>query len=352
MARMRSDGPRLGAHLALAAGMVKAAERATEIGADALQVFSDNPTAWQRRTEPAPETEAFRSALDAGGVAPLAIHASYLINLAGVDETLYARSVGLLASELGAARRFGATLVNIHIGSHRGSGPEAGIERLAEGLRRAMDGAPTDGVEPEPVITLENAAGGGWSLGTGLDEWVAIATGLEQAGIDRGQVAFCLDTAHLWGAGIDVADPAVIDDLLAAFDGEIGLDRLPLLHLNDTKSQLGSRVDRHEHVGAGQIGPIGLGHVLRHPRLARATFILETPGMEEGYDAINLARARALLRDEPMEPLPAGALTLRGSRTKAATPPAIEFDASPPTAPAPSSASPRTAVATPAIRRP
>jgi deoxyribonuclease IV len=348
MARMRSDGPRLGAHLALATGMVKAAERAGEIRADALQVFSDNPTAWQRRAEPAPEIEAFRTTLDAHGVAPLAIHASYLINLAGADESLHARSVGLLGSELEAARRFGASLVNVHIGSHRGAGPEAGIEQLASGIRRATDGAPTDGIEP--VITLENAAGGGWSLGTGLDDWVAIAIGLERAGIDRDRVAFCLDTAHLWGAGIDVSDPATIDDLLAAFDGEIGLDRLPLLHLNDTKSELGSRMDRHEHVGAGRIGPVGLGHLVRHPRLAHATFMLETPGMEEGYDAINLARARALLCDEPLEPLPPDAFTLRGSRAKAATPPATRSEEATPIAPTP--ASPRPAVATPAIRRP
>ncbi len=349
MARMLPDGRRLGAHLALAGGMVKAAERADEIGIDALQVFTDNPTAWQRRAEPSPEIDAFRVALDAHGVAPLAIHGSYLINLAGSDDTLHARSVGLLGAELESARRFGAQLVNVHIGSHRGSDPEAGIERIANGIAGALDGGGASSDGAEPTITLENSAGGGMSLGSDLDQWVAIAAALERAGIDRGRVGFCVDTAHLWGAGIDVSDPATIDDLLAAFDGEIGLDRLPLVHLNDTTAEIGSRMDRHEHLGAGRIGPVGLAHLLRHPRLAHATYILETPGMEEGYDAINVGRARALARGEPLAPLPPGALTLRGSRSRAATPQPEAAERPPAAAPPPAAAGAATAAAT---RRP
>ena len=336
MARMLPDGRRLGAHLALGDGMVKAAERAVEIGLDALQVFSDNPTAWQRRAEPNPEIERFRAVLNAHDIAPLVIHGSYLINLAGWDETLWGRSVGLLAAELATARLLGARFVNIHTGSHRGTDVEPGLERLVVGVRRALDDAaappgPTRG-EPDhrdPAILLENGSGGGWSLGVDLAQWSAIAAALEGARVGREQVGFCLDTAHLWGAGYDLSDRGAIDRLLASFDQRIGLDRLRLVHLNDSKSALGSRMDRHEHLGAGSIGPAGLRHLLTHRSLAHVTFMLETPGMDEGYDAINVARARALARGERLEPLPPEAFEIRGSRSRAATPPRREARPSP-----------------------
>jgi deoxyribonuclease IV len=327
MAAMLPDGRRLGAHLAMATGLVKTAERAVEIGASALQIFSDNPTAWQRRAEPAPDIPAFRAALDANDIVPLAIHGSYLINLAGADDVFHEGSVGLLVAELAAARRFGARFVNIHIGSHRGAGLDAGIERIADGLAKAFAADGAELIEsadappsPTPVVTLENSAGGGGGLGIDVPELAAIAAGLDRAGIARNRVAFCLDTAHLWGAGVDLADAPAVDRLVRSFADEVGIHRLPLVHLNDTKSELGSRVDRHEHLGAGRIGPDGITAILRHPLLAGTTYIIETPGMDEGYDAINQNRALALARGEPMAPLPPGALTLRGSRSRSLTP--------------------------------
>jgi deoxyribonuclease IV len=315
--------------------MVKAAERAAGIGADALQVFSDNPTAWQRRAEPSPEIPAFRAALDDRDIAPLVVHASYLINLAGADDLLRDRSIELLATELEAASRFGARIVNVHAGSHGGSGVDAGIERLVEGIARAIEvaaqtataaairaTAPAASRDPAPIVAVESSSGGGWSVGVDVAEWAAIARAVDVVPAIRGRVAFCLDTAHLWGAGIDVSQPATIDDLLAAFDGEIGVARIALVHLNDTKAGLGSRMDRHEHLGAGQIGPEGLGHLLRHPRLGGVPLILETPGTEEGYDAINLARAVALARGETLEPLPPEAFALEPRRARHASKPA------------------------------
>ena len=204
MTTMLPDGRRLGAHLATADGMAKAAKRAVEIGATAAQIFSDNPTAWDRRGAASPEIPAFRAALGAAAIAPLAIHGSYLINLAGDDDTFHTASIGLLGAELETARWFGATLVNIHIGSHRGSGVEAGVDRIAEGLVRAFaTEAETSaaGRSSAPVVTLENSAGGGGGLGVDLAELVTIAVAVEEAGIPRGRVGFCLDTAHLWGAG-------------------------------------------------------------------------------------------------------------------------------------------------------
>ena len=314
IARMLPDGRRLGAHLQVGEGMVNAADRAVEIGATAIQIFGDNPTAWARRAEPQRDRAEFRARLAEHGIAPLVVHASYLINLAGPDDAFFEKSVGLLAAELSDAPGIGARYVNIHTGSHRGTGVERGIERLVDGIVAALAGSDGD---DSTTILLENSSGGGWGLGVTVVELEAIAEAIERRGIPRGRVGFCLDTAHAWGAGYDLSDPAAIDALLLEIDARLGLDRLPVIHLNDSKSALGSRMDRHEHVGAGNIGEVGMAHLLRHPMLARAAYVLETPGMDEGYDAINLARAVALARGEPLEPLPPGALTLRRRRSKA-----------------------------------
>jgi len=314
--------------------MLKAVDRAVAIGADALQIFTDNPTAWRRRSEPPPELQAFRAQLAAHDIRPVSIHASYLINLPGPDESTYQRSIDLLAAELGGSGAYGARFVNVHIGSHRGSGVETGIERLVDGIAAALAGAGEiardgraefdldgggEGRGARATLVLENSAGGGGGLGTTVEELAAIAGRLATRGIGRDDVAFCLDTAHAWGAGIDMGDPDAIDAFLAAFDDRIGLERLVLVHLNDTRSPLGSRTDRHEHLGAGRIGPAGLGHVLRHPRLAHAPAIIETPGMDVGYDRVNLDRARALAAGRALEPLAAEAFDLVGSaRARAA----------------------------------
>ncbi len=348
---MSPDGPRIGAHLPLAAGMVKAVDRAHEIGADAMQIFTDNPTAWKRRAEPPRELTAFRQRLREHRIGPVSIHASYLVNLAGSHTESFDRSIDLLANELRHAPAFGARFVNVHIGSHLGLGVTAGIERLAEGIRQtllaadappddaeaATDGVDTDDVGPDAIaprgvapddaqaeptmLVLENSAGSGGGLGTNVHELARIASAVSALGIPADRIGFCLDTAHAWGAGVDMSRPSAIDDLVATFDARIGLERLVMVHLNDSRSERGSRTDRHEHLGAGRIGPAGLAHVLRHPGLSHATFLLETPGMDEGYDAINLRRARALASGVPMEPLPDGAFKLRGS-AKARTAPA------------------------------
>ena len=169
-----------------------------------------------------------------------------------------------------------------------------------------------------PTLVLENSAGSGWGLGVDIDELAGIASAVADAGVDPGRLAFCLDTAHAWGAGFDLADPAATDAFLAEFDTRIGLERLVMLHLNDSRSERGSRLDRHEHLGAGRIGQQGIAHLLRHPGLAHAAYILETPGMDEGYDAVNLERARALAAGRPLAPLPPEAFEVRGSRARTA----------------------------------
>jgi deoxyribonuclease-4 len=317
---MPVDEPRLGIHLAIATGLARAAKRAVELGVTAVQLFGDNPTAYRRRAEPSRELPDFRARLAGAGIEPIALHASYLINPAGADPVNRERSIALLASELEAAAGFGATLVNVHIGSHGGAGLEAGIRAVVEVVARAREVATANGSADLPLVVLENSAGGGFGMGVDVEQLAAIATACDDARLDARVVGFCLDAAHAWGAGIDMADPAAIDDLLDAFDDRIGLGRLRLVHLNDSSTGRGSRHDRHQHVGAGQIGPVGLGHLIRHPRLRPVPFILETPGMEDGYDIVNLERARALVRGEALRELPPEAFELRGSRARAASP--------------------------------
>jgi deoxyribonuclease-4 len=217
----------------------------------------------------------------------------------------------MLAGELAGAAAFGASYVNVHIGSHRGTGVAAGIERLVDGIEAVIARADEPG--SAATLVLENSAGGGGGLGTSLEELAAIADRLEARGIARDAVGYCLDAAHAWGAGIDVGDPDAIDAFVDGFDARIGLDRLVMVHLNDTRSAFGSRTDRHEHLAAGRIPPIGLARLLRHPRLIGTTYILETPGMDVGYDKVNMERARALWAGTPLRRLPKAAFQLTGS---------------------------------------
>ncbi|MEA2608366.1 MAG: deoxyribonuclease, partial [Chloroflexota bacterium] len=161
--------------------MVKAVNRAHEIGADAIQVFADNPTAWRRRMGPPRELPAFQERLGELGIGPVAIHAPYLVNLAGPDEGFFTKSVAVLASEMRAAPGFRARFVNVHVGSHRGAGIEAGIERLAEGLRLVV--AEVDGGPDPTMIVLENSAGSGDGLGMDLTELARIAEAAASKGI-------------------------------------------------------------------------------------------------------------------------------------------------------------------------
>ena len=303
------DAPRVGMHLGVATGLLKAAVRARQIGCRALQIFSDNPTAWRRRETLPGDAAAFVAYLERERIEPLVIHASYLINLAGRSEPFASQSRATLAHELQRAPLYGATIVNVHIGSHRQHGVDTGIDQIAANVRAVVTEAP-DGVR----LALENSTGGGDEVGAELENLARILD-LMLGAADR--VAFCLDTAHLWGAGYDISSAEGASAVIDRFAALIGLDRLALVHLNDSKAPLGSRWDRHEHVGAGRIGPEGLGALLRHQSLRETTFILETPGVDEGYDAVNMRRARALFGGATELPrLPASAFRLSRRSTR------------------------------------
>lgn len=318
------DEPRIGVHLPLGAGMVRAANRAIEIGATAIQVFADNPTAWKRRDAPPRALPAFREALAGGGIAPLSIHASYLVNLAGPEHEHGPQSRAVLEADLRAAPGFGARFVNVHTGSHKDSSVATGIRRIGRAVARTLE-AVDDGPDAAQLV-LENSAGGGWAIGTTVPQLARIADAAAAHGVPEHRLGFCLDTAHAWGAGVHLDDPEAIDRFLDDFDARLGLGRLVMVHFNDSRSERGSRHDRHEHLGGGRIGEAGLGHLVRHPRLRHAAFISETPGMDDGYDLVNLARARDLLAGRPLEPLPPAAFKLKGSRSRAVEPGPDEDD--------------------------
>jgi deoxyribonuclease-4 len=305
------DAPRVGIHLGVGGGLLKAARRARQIGATALQIFSDNPTAWRRRPEPPADAGAFVAYCAREGIAPVAIHASYLINLAGSAEPFARQSVEGLTYEMQRAPAYGATLVNTHIGSHRGDGHQRGITRLAASVSAVLADSPA-GVR----LVLENSAGGGDTIGGTLEQLAAILEAVSADGDD--QLALCLDTAHLWGAGYDISTATGATSVLDRFDELIGLDRLALIHLNDSRSLLGSRGDRHEHIGAGKIGAAGLAAFLRDPRLpGRTTLVMETPGVDEGFDATNMRRSWLLHAGaETLPPLPARAFRTSRASTR------------------------------------
>ncbi len=304
-----SDRPRLelpggrrgGPHLSHRRGLLAAADRAGAIGATAVQLFTDNPTSWRRRPEPPPDVDAFRARLAELDIAPLAVHAPYLINLAGSDEEFYRRSIEVLTSEMTVARAFGARFLNVHVGSHRGAGREAGLTRVVDALAAVIDAG--DGAVPDPLLVLENGSGGGFGLGARLEDLASLLDAAGSRGLD-GRIGFCIDAAHLWGAGYDISHPSGVDSVIARFDELVGIDRLRMIHFNDSVSALGSRQDRHTHVAAGQIGAPGMARLLTHPALDGAVYYLETPHMEHGFDEVNLRRMEDLAAGRKPRPLP------------------------------------------------
>jgi deoxyribonuclease IV len=277
------DAPRVGLHLGVVRGLLAAARRSRQIGARALQIFSDNPTAWKRRPEPPQDAPAFIDYCAREGIEVISIHASYLINLAGSAEPFASQSRAGLTVEMQRAPAYGATLVNTHIGSHRGVGAETGRRQIVQNVRAVLADAPSS-----VRLVLENSSGGGDLLGSRIEELAQI---LEGVGAAADRLTFCLDSAHLWGAGYDLSTHEGARHVIDVFDALVGIERLALIHLNDSRSALASLSDRHEHVGAGRIGPVGLGALLRDPRLVSTTFIMETPGADEGWDAVNMRRA-------------------------------------------------------------
>jgi deoxyribonuclease-4 len=311
-ARAALGGRAIGPHIPMEDGLRAALERTRAVGATAIQVWADNPKAWRRRNDPPAGLDAFRAGLADLGVTPVAIHAPYLVNLATPDPAVWDRSVETLTAELRMGVHWGAALLNTHIGSHRGAGVVAGVQRAGEALARILD-AVTPGPDV-PRLVLEVSAGQGDAIGASLVELGAILDAAAHHGADPDRLGVCLDTAHLWGAGFPLDEPGGLAGVLAELQREVGLERLAMLHLNDSRVGRGTRTDRHEHIGAGRIGPGFFRDALTEPRLAGVPAYLETPGMDSGWDAVNMDRVRRLIAGRPLPTLPPQAFDVRRDR--------------------------------------
>ncbi|HIC96650.1 TPA: deoxyribonuclease IV [Candidatus Bipolaricaulota bacterium] len=290
----------LGCHLSISAGLEGVFPQAEALGINALQLFSHNARSWKMEELKPGEAERFRRRWRESEVEYIVIHTIYLINLASPKEELYHRSISAVAKELERAAELGIPHVNTHIGAHVGMGREWGLARARAALREVL--ARTRGLGVK--LLLENTAGEGTVLGS---EFRELAYLLEAEDHDRdrdpGRLGVCLDTCHAFAAGYDLATVEGLEAALEELDREVGLDRLFLVHLNDSRHPLGSHKDRHEHIGEGEIGLSGFANIVNHPRLRGLPFILETPQMayederlDSDADEINLERIRALMR--------------------------------------------------------
>jgi len=283
------DGELLGAHVSTLGGLALAPARGAAIGATAMQVFTKTPQQWREPAVSAEEIAAFREALVANGIHAVVSHESYLNNLASPDPALRAKSARAFTRELERCRAFGIPWVVTHPGNYMDE-RAAGLARNARGYAECLAAVPGD-----VGLLIEGTAGAGTALGSTFGELRALRDEVPPALRER--VAFCLDTAHLHAAGYDVV--AGIEAVWEQFDREVGLPLLKCLHLNDSKGAAGSRLDRHEWIGEGTVGPGPFRHIMQDPRFARVIKIIETPKGDDPihHDRRMLRRLRAYARN-------------------------------------------------------
>jgi deoxyribonuclease IV len=281
--------PLLGAHQSIAGGYYKAVETAAGLGMDCVQIFTKNNNQWKGKPLTDVDISLFREAVVRTGIRMPCAHDSYLINLASPDDTLWARSLEAFVIELERAEALGLVGVVMHPGSYVDSCEEEGLARVVCGLAKALDKTEGSSVE----IWVEATAGQGSALGHRFEHLRAILDGLER----HPRVGVCIDSCHLFAAGYPLSLPADYAATMCQFDKIVGLDRIRAFHLNDSKRELGSRVDRHEHIGKGHLGREAFRNILNDARFAGIPMYLETPkGTANGrsFDATNLATLRRL----------------------------------------------------------
>ncbi len=277
---------RLGAHMSINGGLEQAVVRGQEVGCEAMQIFTKNSNQWRAKPLTAPEVTAFRDACQAAGIGPVIAHSAYLLNLAAPDEALYEKSIQALLDELQRCELLGIPDLVVHPGAHMGAGEELGLKRIAAAINRIHRAAP----RLQAAIVLEVTAGQGTALASKFEHLAAI---LDQ--VDEGdRLGFCLDTCHLLAAGYDFRTRQGYEAMMDAWEALVGIERIHAIHLNDSKKDLGSRVDRHEHIGQGYIGTAGFECLLNDPRLAALPMVLETP-KDDNADVRNLATLRSLI---------------------------------------------------------
>lgn len=282
--------PLLGSHCSIAGGYYKAVEEAARCTCDCVQIFTKNNNQWRAKAITEAEAKLFQDSLRELKISHPISHASYLINLAAPAEELWQKSVDGMIVELERAAQLGISYVVVHPGSHTTVTEEEGIANVARGIDLVHKLRP----QIASQILLEITAGQGTNLGWKFSQLAAILAQVQQAE----RVGICFDTCHAFAAGYDLSDPTVYEGMWREFDELLGLDRLKAIHLNDSKRELGSRIDRHEHIGQGKIGLAGFRHLLNDRRLSSVPMYLETPKEdpdEEPWDVVNLRTLRGLV---------------------------------------------------------
>jgi deoxyribonuclease-4 len=261
-----------GAHVSSGGGIDTAIDRIAAMGGNCVQIFTQSPRMW-RPTNHKPEAiEAFRAKRAEHGIGGVVCHALYLVNLATPDETVYEKSIATMRTTVDVACAIEADGVIFHVGSHLGAGLDVGLERTGDALAQILERCAGD-----TWLLMENSAGSGATIGRSLEELTALLDRLDR----HPRLGICLDSCHLYATGYDVTDPAAVDAFVEQLDGQIGLDRLRALHINDSATPLGSNRDRHANILEGVMGE-NLGAFLAHPALQHLSAYLEVPGVDKG----------------------------------------------------------------------
>lgn len=277
----------LGAHISIAGGVYKALLHGEKAGCDTIQIFVKSSNQWQAKPFTLPDLERYHDERKRTGIDPVIAHASYLINLGSGDEALLRKSREAFLVEMDRCEKLEIPYLVVHPGSPKDSGEEYGIKTIAESINWLHERTADHRVK----ITLETTAGQGSSLGHSFEQIAAIIEKTSKTG----RVVVCLDTCHTYVAGYDLSTRKGFEQTWDDFERIIGIDKLAVLHLNDTKKELGSRVDRHEHIGQGNIGTRAFGFIMTDKRFKRIPKILETPkGDDKRMDEVNLNLLRKL----------------------------------------------------------
>lgn len=286
-----SLAPRLGVHTGIAGGLYRSINEAKEKGCQTWQIFSRNPRGWTAKPLTPEEIKLFRDAREQSGLDPCVIHSCYLINLAASSPEIRAKSIAAFRDEIERGLAIGADHLVVHPGSGRGAPVEEAIENCAAAIHESAKGLKDKMRKAGFHILIENTAGQGDQIGRSFEQVRDIIALCEDL-----PVGMCLDTAHSFAAGYDWRDERAAKRAMKLLGGTVGFDKVKVVHFNDSKAAFDSRVDRHWHIGAGEIGAEGLARVINYPKLRKVPFILETPQDDQRDDVKNLAAARALAK--------------------------------------------------------
>jgi deoxyribonuclease-4 len=284
---------RLGVHVSISGSIDMAVDRAIERNCNTFQIFTRNPRGWTFKDLEQENVDKFLLKLKGSNINPVIDHMPYLPNLASSKNDVYEKSVMTLCEEVKRCDLLKIPYLVLHLGSHLGVGKKSGRERLSNSIRKALD-LQVNGL----MLLLENMAGSRNSMGS---TFLDIAEILDELGSDP-KLGVCFDTCHAFASGYDLRTSEAVKDTMNNFNELIGVDRLKVVHLNDSKRELGCGLDRHEHIGIGKIGEEGFKHILRHPVIKDKPLILETPIDERGDDFKDLEHAVKLYNEANYSP--------------------------------------------------